>query len=59
VIARLKAEPGNVLVVGHSNTVPDIVEALGGTRPAALEETDYGAIWHVGRDGKTEVRRLY
>ena len=35
-----------VLVVGHSNTVPEIVEKLGGERPAALTEADYGDVWH-------------
>jgi phosphohistidine phosphatase SixA len=58
-VARVKAESGSVLIVGHSNTVPEIVEALGGARPAPLAETDFGAIWHVRSNGKTEMKRLY
>ena len=27
-----------VLIIGHSNTVPAIVEALGGKRPAAIDD---------------------
>ena len=53
-VARVRAEPGSVLVVGHSNTVPDIVAALGGTRPAPLADSDYGSIWIVTKDGRTE-----
>lgn len=30
-----------VLVVGHSNTVPDIVAALGGEKPAKICESEY------------------
>jgi phosphohistidine phosphatase SixA len=55
-VARVAAEPGTVLVVGHSNTVPDIVEQLGGTRPAALAETDYGDVWRISRADKQTVR---
>ena len=50
-LARISAEAGSVLVVGHSNTVPDIVAGLGGTRPAPLADTDYGAIWVVAKTG--------
>jgi len=57
-IARVRAERGPVLIVGHSNTVPDIVEALGGSRPGDLLETDFGAIWHVLPGGKTEKREI-
>ena len=58
-VDRVKAESGIVLIVGHSNTVPDIVELLGGEKPAALAESDFGAIWRVGRGGKTETSKLY
>jgi broad specificity phosphatase PhoE len=50
-IARVQAEPGSVLVVGHSNTVPEIVERLGGARPADLAEDRYGEVWRVARSG--------
>lgn len=46
-VARLKATKGRMLVVGHSNTVPDIVEQLGGERPADLKHEDFGDIWVV------------
>lgn len=55
-IARVLAERGPVLVVGHSNTVPDIVEKLGGERPAPLAETDYGDVWHVWGTPRRTVR---
>ncbi|HEX8063720.1 MAG TPA: phosphoglycerate mutase family protein [Allosphingosinicella sp.] len=57
-VARVKAEPGTVLVVGHSNTVPEMVAQLGGARPADLAETDYGDIFKVGRDGTVARLRL-
>ena len=58
-VERVKAEAGTVLVVGHSNTVPEIVERLGGARPAPLAETDYGDVWRVRRkDGATEKKSL-
>jgi broad specificity phosphatase PhoE len=53
-VARVKAESGTVLVVGHSNTVPEIVAGLGGARPADLAETDFGDVFRVGRDGRVE-----
>jgi phosphohistidine phosphatase SixA len=49
VAARARAETGSVLIVGHSNTVPDIVERVGGTRPAAIDESRYGDVWRVSR----------
>ncbi|HEX8222931.1 MAG TPA: phosphoglycerate mutase family protein [Allosphingosinicella sp.] len=58
-VARVLAERGPVLVVGHSNTVPEIVARLGGERPAPLAETDFGDIWHLwGTPRRTERLRV-
>jgi phosphohistidine phosphatase SixA len=46
-LARLRAERHTVLVVGHSNTVPDIVEGMGGRRPDPIDETTYGWIYYI------------
>ncbi|WP_326524715.1 SixA phosphatase family protein [Sphingomonas sp.] len=56
-VARLKATKGPVLVVGHSNTVPDIVEQLGGTRPGDLKHEDFGDIWVV-KSGRSRHARF-
>jgi broad specificity phosphatase PhoE len=47
VAARARAEAGTVLIVGHSNTAPEIVAALGGTKPAPVSEESFGQIWRV------------
>ena len=40
---------GRVVVIGHSNTVPAIVEALSGQAVPAMEEGDFGTIYVVAR----------
>ncbi len=52
-IELVRSQRKPVLIVGHSNTVPDIVEALGGERPPALGHPDFGDIWTI-TDGRTE-----
>ncbi len=52
-VAALSGETRTVLVVGHSNTVPDIIERLGGQRPAPLVHEDFGDIWKI--DGRTRA----
>jgi hypothetical protein len=46
-------ESETVLIVGHSNTVPDIIEGLGGTRPPALVHEDFADVWRLA--GPTRV----
>lgn len=52
-IAAVSKETGTILIVGHSNTVPDIIERLGGQRPAPLVHEDFGDIWKI--DGRTRA----
>ena len=55
-IARVRAEPGTVLIVGHSNTVPAIVGALGGGRIGEIGENDYGILYRFARSGGNLIR---
>ena len=57
-VARVRAGPQPALIVGHSNTVPDIVAQLGGTRPGPLVHEDFGDIWRIGPDGATLRSRI-
>lgn len=43
---------GTVLVVGHSNTVPDIVSALCQCPVAPIDESDYGNLFEVRIEGE-------
>jgi len=47
-----------VLVVGHSNTVPAIVEALSGEEAEAMPETEYDrlSLIRIEADGHVELR---
>lgn len=50
--ALKKTRDGNVLVVGHSNTVDDVVNGLlGEAKLTDLPETEYGSIFIVTRKG--------
>ncbi|WP_423602297.1 phosphoglycerate mutase family protein [Sphingomonas sp. MS122] len=57
IVARAKAAGGPVLIVGHSNTVPDIVAQLGGTRPGELKHEDFGDLWTI-ENGASERTRI-
>lgn len=57
-VARVRGAGGRVLIVGHSNTVPEIVAQLGGARPAPLTHGDFGDVWRVAPDGATRRLRI-
>ncbi len=58
-IARVKASAGNVLVVGHSNTVPDVIKALGVTEPVAIADDQFDNLFVVIRGARPALLRLH
>lgn len=42
---RLRATPGRHLVLGHSNTTPQLVEALGGDPQGDIDELEYDRLY--------------
>ncbi|MEX0735313.1 MAG: phosphoglycerate mutase family protein [Steroidobacteraceae bacterium] len=51
---------GRVLIVGHSDTVPDIVQELSGEEVGPMRETEYGIVYLVAvpRFSRAAVTRL-
>ena len=45
--ARLKKATGNVLVVGHSNTVPEVINAVGVAKPVSVADTEFDNLFIV------------
>jgi broad specificity phosphatase PhoE len=56
-LARLKATSGNALVVGHSNTVPAVLEGLGVQAAITIGE-DYDNLFIVTRTPAASLVRL-
>jgi len=50
---------GNALVVGHGNTIPDIVKALGVDTPVEIADDDYSEIFVVTLNGTPQLMRLH
>ena len=44
-VTRLRAQPGRHLVVGHSNTIPVLVRALGGEAGGLIEQEEYDRLY--------------
>jgi broad specificity phosphatase PhoE len=48
-LARIREAKGNVLVVGHSNTVPELLKRLGVKDPITIAESEYDNLFIVTR----------
>ena len=59
-LAQLKKAAGPALVVGHANTLPDLMKALGVTEPVTIGDDDYDNLFVVVRSaaGKATLIRL-
>lgn len=55
---QLQALQGTVLVVGHSNTLPELLQALGGPRWPHLCESSYGQAWVLRPGAPAQVLQL-
>jgi broad specificity phosphatase PhoE len=56
---QLQASKGNVLVVGHSNTVPDIIKSLGITTPVLIDDAEFDNMFLVTRGTPPSLLRLH
>ena len=58
-LAKLKDSSGNVLVVGHSNTIPELIKALGITTSVTIADNDYDNLFVVILEEKPRLIRLH
>jgi phosphohistidine phosphatase SixA len=58
-VAKLRAVTGNALVVGHGNTIPDVVKGLGIARPVSIPDDDYTEIFVVSGGDEPQMLRLH
>ena len=58
-VEKLRALNGNALVVGHGNTIPDLLKAVGIATPVSISEDDYTEIFAVLLGDAPQLLRLH
>ena len=58
-LEKLKTGTENALVIGHGNTLPDLMKALGIETAVHIAETDYDNLFVVVMDEKPRLLRLH
>jgi len=58
-VEKLRALNSDALVVGHGNTIPDLLQALGVTTPVSIPEDDYTEIFAVLVGDAPHLLRLH
>jgi broad specificity phosphatase PhoE len=58
-VAKLRDSHGNALVVGHGDTIPNLIKALGLSEPISIAENDYGNLFVVTLTDKPRLVRLH
>jgi broad specificity phosphatase PhoE len=57
-VAKVKSETGNVLIVGHSNTIPKMLAALGIPNAIEIAENEYDNLFVVIPGAPARLLRL-
>ena len=58
-VEKLRALNANALVVGHGNTIPNLLRALGIATPVSIPEDDYTEIFAVFVSDTPQLLRLH
>lgn len=58
-VKKLKAESGDSLVVGHSNTIPEILKALGIAEPPPIGDSDYDNLFILTPGAPARLMQLH
>jgi len=58
-VGKLRGLNGNALVVGHGNTIPDLLKALGIATPVSIPDDDYTEIFVVLVGDTPQLFRLH
>ena len=58
-VAKLHQLNGNALVVGHGDTIPNIIKALGINSPISIPDEDYSELLIVTLSDKPQLLRLH
>ena len=58
-VAKLRTSTTNSLVVGHGNTIPDVIKALGISEPVNIPDSDYDNLFVVPLGEKPYLIRLH
>jgi broad specificity phosphatase PhoE len=58
-IAKLRASTGNALVVGHGDTIPNLIKELGISEPISIGDNDYDNLFEIVLEEKPKLIRLH
>ncbi len=58
-VQKLHALADNALVVGHGNTIPDVVKSLGMDAHTYIGEDDYSEVFVISLGQKPQLLRLH
>ena len=57
-VEKVKAVEGNAVVVGHSNTLPEIIKALGAQRAVTIGDSEYDNLFIWNRTAPRDLVRV-